>query len=210
MESDNIVTEAAAAAAVPPGAALSPNDAMENYALGDYVRATYDDDGVDYEAQIISFEDNGYCLVKFLGYGNEQLIKNDELLPSWGLAARKKQMAEAADVLSGTDINYEEDETGSEASATNKKRSNRNKKKHNGTHLNAEFFNLNAATSHSNVPFLPPPPPMPPMLNDLTEDSEDLSAMLMAWYMSGYYTGFYQGRKLAQKSEASPSKKNKK
>lgn len=190
----------------------SSNEAMDNFAVGDYVRATYDDDGVDYEAEILNFEDNGYCLVKFLGYDNEQLVKVDELLPSWGLATRKKQLIDAnAEMLSSTDENYEEDETGSQdvvyeiPGANKKKLKNKNKANNNQSH--GGFGDLNGV--HFSSSFIPPPPPMPPMLNDLTEDSEHLSAMLMSWYMSGYYTGLYQGHKMAQNAQKS-SKRNKK
>lgn len=192
-------------------AGASSTQSSNDYVEGDYVRVTYDADGIDYEAVIISFEDNGYCLVKFLGYDNEQLVKVDELLPSWGQVARKRQMSDANyELLSNTDINYEEDETGSEAAAageasiSNRKKS-KNKKKSNVKQLNGDYGNLCSL----NGPLIPPPPPMPPMLNDLTEDSEHLSAMLMAWYMSGYYTGLYHGRRLA-KNVQNASKRNKK
>lgn len=155
------------------------------FKLGDFVRATYDADGIDYEAQILSVGDNDECLIKFIGYDNEQNVYLDNLMPSWGLAERKKQISEAEELASANEMNAEASES--------------------------EFVyrpTTMGASVNNSRPMIPPPPPMPPMLNDLTEDSEHLSAMLMAWYMSGYYTGLYQGHKLA-KHNANGSAKRK-
>lgn len=159
------------------------------YKVGQYVRATYDVDGVDYEARIIEIyeHDEDSCLLQYIGYGNEQIVSLADLLPSWGRKARRLQLSQAADAAS---MDIEDDANVQDDGG----RPNRQK------FLNAARGY--AANAHSfNGPIggmLPPPPPMPPMLSELTEDSENLSAMLMAWYMSGYYTGLYQGQKLAK------------
>ncbi|XP_023309124.2 survival motor neuron protein [Lucilia cuprina] len=139
------------------------------YKVGDYVRATYED-GIDYEAKILSIDRaSGSCLLKYIGYENEQNIELENLIPSWGKKARRLQFAKAK--LESTDHVLNMDNAGSKTSKRNK----------------------------SYQKTIPPPPPMPPMLSTQNcEDSEHLSAMLMSWYMSGYYTGVYQGMQMAK------------
>lgn len=74
------------------------------YKIGDHVRATYED-GLDYEARIISVDaDSENCVVRFIGYDNEDTVDLNDLLPSWGKNVRKKQMRMAAkDLTGGTD-----------------------------------------------------------------------------------------------------------
>ncbi|XP_065363757.1 survival motor neuron protein [Calliphora vicina] len=145
----------------------------DEYKVGDYVRATYDD-GIDYEAKIVSIDRiSGTCLLKYIGYENEQTTALDNLIASWGKKSRRLQFAKAK--LDNTDHIINMDNTGSKTSKRNKS---------------------------SNLKTIPPPPPMPPMLSTTQncEDSEHLSAMLMSWYMSGYYTGVYQGMQMAKSS----------
>lgn len=68
----------------------------EDFKVGDFVRSTYED-GVDYEAEILTISENGMALIKYIGYGNEQRVKLDDLVASWGLEAREEQklLAEA-------------------------------------------------------------------------------------------------------------------
>lgn len=71
------------------------------YKIGDYVRATYED-GLDYEAKIISIDaDKETCLVRFIGYENEETVDLNDLLSSWGKNVRKKQMRNATKDLRG-------------------------------------------------------------------------------------------------------------
>ncbi|KAM7350545.1 survival motor neuron [Cochliomyia hominivorax] len=143
------------------------------YNVGDYVRATYDD-GIDYEAKIISIDkSSGTCLLKYIGYDNEQHFPLDNLIASWGKKARRLQFAKAK--LEDTEHILKMDNIGNKTSKRNKS---------------------------YNIKTIPPPPPMPPMLSATQncEDSEHLSAMLMSWYMSGYYTGVYQGIQMAKSS----------
>lgn len=145
------------------------------YKIGDSVRATYEVDGVDYEAEIIAIDvKNESCLVRFVGYENEQCVKMADLVDSWGTDEQEKQRIEAAD--------NEEDIEGTDDDPES----------------NILFQRQNISTGSANLP-IPPMPPIPPMLADsLQQESEEFSAMLMAWYMSGYYTGFYQGRRFAR------------
>ena len=69
---------------------------VEDFKVGAFVRSTYED-GVDYEAEILSIDENGTALIKFIGYGNEERVKLEDLIASWGLEAREEQklLAEA-------------------------------------------------------------------------------------------------------------------
>ncbi|XP_036319873.1 survival motor neuron protein [Rhagoletis pomonella] len=63
---------------------------------GDYVRATYEIDGCDYEAKIITVDEtNATCLVRYIGYDNEQTVNLKDLVPSWGKNARRVQIERA-------------------------------------------------------------------------------------------------------------------
>lgn len=66
------------------------------YSVGDFVRATYED-GLDYEAKIVSIDaESGNCVVRFIGYDNEETVDLNDLLASWGKNVRKSQMRKAA------------------------------------------------------------------------------------------------------------------
>lgn len=154
------------------------SDASTTHKVGDFVRATYSEDNIDYEAQIVSIdESNGTCLVKFIGYDNEQTMRLMDLVDSWGVEEQQKQEMEAA-----VDADESNGENGDDS------------------FYPREIYRNNNLLQNS-LP-TPPMPPMPPMLRDsLGEDTEHFSAMLMSWYMSGYYTGLYQGHKLAKQHQ---------
>lgn len=171
---------------------------VDDFQVGDFVRATYDADGIDYEAEVVSIDENSDCRIKFIGYENEQIVPMTDLLPSWGVDERTKQTYEAADAAAAAAAAEDEEDEYNDT---------------NGEEPTVQHFNAFNTHQFGSLLQPPPPPPMPPMLNDMTEDSEHLSAMLMAWYMSGYYTGLYQGHKMSkQKAEhqsqrSSPKKK---
>lgn len=155
------------------------------FKVGDFVRATYREDNIDYEAQIVSIDDSeGACVVKFIGYDNEQTVRLMDLVDSWGAEEQHKQETEAA--ADADESNDDNDDS-----------------------LYPQEIYRNDNLLHNSLP-TPPMPPMPPMLKDsLGEDTEHFSAMLMSWYMSGYYTGLYQGHKLAkQQQQQQRSKKS--
>lgn len=177
------------------------SETTKTYKLGHHVRATYDVDGVDYEAKIIQVHDNGSCHIEFIGYGNEQIVAMSDLLPSWGRKARKRQIKVAAEQIVMNEDLQEPSEISSSAGG------NRIGRQHRTKTVNRVGFSPRDA-GMANIA-IPPPPPMPPMLCDSTEDAEHLSAMLMSWYMSGYYTGLYQGQKLNKAPAKPKSKRNK-
>ncbi|CAG9808931.1 unnamed protein product [Chironomus riparius] len=143
----------------------------KSFKVGDFVRSTYEDN-VDYEAEILSINENGTALIRYIGYGNEQKVKKEDLVASWGFEAREEQK-----LLAEADKPVEEDR-------------NHQEELHN--------FILNKSSGvHSKLP-IPPMPPLPPGMFNSSRDTEYMSAMLMSWYMSGYYTGLYHGRKEAK------------
>jgi survival motor neuron protein len=68
----------------------------EPFNVGDFVRCTFED-GVDYEAEILSINENGRAMIKYVGYDNEQRVNLEDLVQSWGIEAREEQklLAEA-------------------------------------------------------------------------------------------------------------------
>lgn len=180
------------------------------YKVGDYCRATYEDDGVDYEAKIMAIGKDQDALIRFIGYNNEQTVTVDDLVPSWGRKARRKQREDAAEEAAEADshrMEISDDEEKLTAKAS-KIRINY------GPSFGGAPPHGPSSSSHAAAAFgagmgasfmVPPPPPMPPMLEHEDDlESENLSAMLMSWYMSGYYTGLYHGQKMSQK-RARPS-----
>lgn len=69
----------------------------EVFKAGDFVRSTFTEDGVDYEAEILSANETGSCLIRYIGYGNEERVNMEDLVASWGPEAREEQkiLAEA-------------------------------------------------------------------------------------------------------------------
>lgn len=69
----------------------SSDSVSEEFKIGDFVRSTFADDGVDYEAEVLKVNENGTCTIRYIGYGNEERVKMEELVASWGLEAREEQ-----------------------------------------------------------------------------------------------------------------------
>uniref|UniRef100_A0A1B0FBD3 Tudor domain-containing protein n=1 Tax=Glossina morsitans morsitans TaxID=37546 RepID=A0A1B0FBD3_GLOMM len=152
------------------------------YKVGDYVRATYDADGKDYEAKILSINSKaGTCILKYIGYNNQQEVNMHHLVPSWGKSIRQLQYAQCR--IDGASNHFPKGNSG-------KKNSKKDSDK-------------------KNTITMPPPPPIPPVFitGKKNEVSDRMSAMLMSWYMSGYYTGLYQGTQMVKNS--SKAKNNK-
>lgn len=154
------------------------SDSNKGFKVGDLVRATYDVDGLDYEAEIKSIDDGaGACVVKYIGYNNEQTVRLEDLIDSWGEEERNKQHQDAAEAASDVDADADENNVDCPVGQT--------------------IFENPFAPKQSTS--FPPMPPMPPMINEMnTDEAEHFSAMLMSWYMSGYYTGLYQGHRMAK------------
>ncbi|EDW68603.1 survival motor neuron protein [Drosophila virilis] len=152
------------------------------FKVGEFVRATYTD-GLDYEATVVSIDKNaGTCVLRYVGYENEQEVLLADLLPTWGNKARREQILYAK--------RSEAEEGQQEQRAKSAKKSVAKGKQTAGA-------TRPAGPSPGLV--MPPMPLVPPMFTPAGgmdgEPEQDFVAMLTAWYMSGYYTGLYQGRK---------------
>lgn len=166
---------------------IDADDSDGEYKVGDIVRANYDDDGLDYEAEIVDIN-GSHCDVKFIGYNNVQTVPLKYLIDSWGEDVQNKQRADAK--------SPEDAENCTERPA---ERPARNVQCSKGGNVRAP--------NPGRLP-LPPMPPKLPMLHGMTPaESDHFSAMMMSWYMSGYYTGIYQGFRMAQ-DEPDHNKKN--
>lgn len=65
------------------------------YSVGDNCRCLYSEDGKIYEASVISVNKIGSCVVRYVGYENEEEVDTSILRPSCGQAARDEQEREA-------------------------------------------------------------------------------------------------------------------
>uniref|UniRef100_A0A1A9UCP0 Tudor domain-containing protein n=1 Tax=Glossina austeni TaxID=7395 RepID=A0A1A9UCP0_GLOAU len=173
------------------GASKSPSALEEvkhnfseiKYKVGDYARATYDVDGKDYEAKILSINSKaGTCILKYIGYNNQQEVNIYDLVPSWGKNIRHLQYTKCK-IDEGASNHFPK---GNSVKKNSKKDSDK-----------------------KNTITMPPPPPIPPVFINGKKNvvSEHLSAMIMSWYMSGYYTGLYQRKQMVKNS--SKTKNNK-
>ena len=81
-----------------------PNDmaqeAGKQFEVGDFVVATFTQDNLEYEGELVTSETDPdtefqYGVVRFLGYNNEETKWLDDLKPSNGEEARKRQIHEA-------------------------------------------------------------------------------------------------------------------
>ncbi|XP_016980708.1 survival motor neuron protein [Drosophila rhopaloa] len=160
------------------GGATSPEPL--SFKVGDYARATYVD-GLDYEGALVSInEGKGTCVIRYLGYENEQEVLLLDLLPSWGKRVRREQFL-VAKKEDGEQPNRSKTSAVAGTSCHSKKTSGKGR--------------------ISGGLVMPPMPPVPPMIAGQGDSGEqDFVAMLTAWYMSGYYTGLYQGKKEANTS----------
>lgn len=171
------------------------------YKVGDFVRAIYRDDGIEYEAVVVSTSGGpGKYLVKFVGYENEQYVSTSELKDSLGGEARMEQIEASLASPTANDDESVASETPEAHSSTSTKKSEPPEP------IPGPLYSL------LNAGFMPPmsfqPPPLPPFANDNSEEGKHLAAMLMAWYTSGYYTGLYDAHRNSQKrkDEVKPSK----
>ncbi|WAR00621.1 SMN-like protein [Mya arenaria] len=186
--------------------------------IGSLCRARYTEDGCNYDAEIISIDnDAGTCVVRYLNYGNEEEQELAKLAP---LKTKTQKLLQQR---------LDQSETDSGVDGRSEKSSSRQPPSHTGS-MNppqAPFTPPWGApplthTGPSQMGFMPPmfsggsgfggpwsasqtapmmPPPPPPPLADMEEtENEALASMLMSWYMSGYHTGYYQGLQQGKKS----------
>lgn len=181
-----------------------------SWAVGDLCQALYTEDNQVYKARIVSIDsESRTCMVRYLGYGNEEEQSLEDLIPNWI-------------VCSSVSCSETESETSQQSAP-----SMRNKRKTQSSsgawswpgfptferagmpppppppqlpffpgHPCAGTFPMPPGPmgGSTSLPFPVIPPPPPPMPSDnASNENEALCSMLLAWYMSGYHTGYYQG-----------------
>ncbi|XP_059620964.1 survival motor neuron protein [Phlebotomus argentipes] len=172
--------------------------------VGDFVRAVYREDGLEYEAVVVSSSGGtGKFLIKFIGYENEQFVAASELKESLGGDARMEQIE--ASLASPTV--QEDEEDSSVVSEEPEAQSSSSTRQTDAPPVAAQLSSLLNGGS-----FVPPmtlqPPPLPPFANDSSAEGKHLAAMLMAWYTSGYYTGLYDAHRMAEKRKETKKSKS--
>ncbi|XP_022649319.1 survival motor neuron protein-like [Varroa jacobsoni] len=189
---------------------------------GEYCRSQYSEDGVWYEAKILSICGD-LCTVQYLGYLNEEEKSLDSLRKSRGDTSRQLQISEAngfEDVVkeAATDRNRSRYPFSKPSALGNKAKDNvipstsglkdrlisSDEKEAQPATSSLQYRSLKdneherrkrGAFLHESGPgiaFPPPPPPFPPHVDGICSSDEALAAMLMSWYISGYHTGYYQ------------------
>jgi survival motor neuron protein len=184
------------------------SNAPKKWKVGQHCRCVFSEDGLEYEAQIIKIVD-GSGLVRYTGYGNEELQELANLKASLGNKAREAQTREALEAQAVVDDQASSHVLQEQAASVP--------------------FQVSVATNSS---MAPPPPPQPPhvplmahpkpresstrkrtpsatphsmgtppppsflaMAGPPPQEDEALASMLMSWYMSGYHTGYYRALK---------------
>jgi len=162
-----------------------------NWTKGQYCRTVYNEDGVEYEAQIVSINPHlETCFVKYIGYDNEEEKAFKDLKPSLGKKSRKLQ----TQMIEKQNLYNSNSDTDNDINNFSNKMTN---------HFNARIEPSNdswcmpsnsSTDAKSSQPIVPPPLPFSHS-SRIPEDDESLASMLMSWYMSGYHTGYYMGLK---------------
>lgn len=166
---------------------LINNNSNNDWHLGQYCRTVYNEDGIQYESQIISINpQNNSCVVKYIGYGNEEEKSFNELKPSLGKRARELQ----SQLFDKQDINNSNSDTDQDVNCFTHKL---NDSKQNKSSSTSSWF-MPSSSNSASQPIVPPPLPFCAE-SSMPNDDESLASMLMSWYMSGYHTGYYRALK---------------
>jgi len=171
---------------------------QRKWCVGSPCRAIYSEDGKLYEAVIIQiFENTGTCIVKFIGYDNEEKVELSSLLESEGLQSQTAQRKEAATAeQTSSSMEFEESQKINGFQDPRMDYESSEAKSLKNMYVPGLSFN-------SDIGAIPPAPPLPPQLMArLPEnDADALSSMLMSWYISGFHTGYYHGLKQARNNQ---------
>ncbi|KAK8760900.1 hypothetical protein V5799_027833 [Amblyomma americanum] len=154
---------------------------------GDYCIAIFSGDCLPYEAKIKCIRGK-YCIVHYIGYGNEERVLLSDLHPSEGKKARQAQQARAGSSVHTSSMN-----SGSYQYHTSIPNLPDEPPCSRADSLQLPFPD----STHSTLSM----PPLPSLFLENSKESDALSSMLMAWYMSGYHTGYYQALQQSQQVE---------
>ena len=162
----------------------------KKWKVGDYCQAIYEEDNNLYEAEILKIIENKHCIIKYLGYLNEENKRLDELKESAGEVNRKNQeLKYLEETLSdNSSLNDDADEINDFLSNQHQQTSK----------------SSNKSTTKSIAAVLVPPPPfnLASSSNRIDDENELFASTLMSWYMSGYHTGYYQAIQDLKKSKS--------
>ncbi|XP_054288085.1 survival motor neuron protein-like [Macrosteles quadrilineatus] len=181
----------------------------KKWAVGSSCRAVYSTDGQQYEAVVVKIVDNHWCVVRYVGYDNEEEVLIETLIPSKGKKAVQEQIDDSQYVLEEGECSVTEE---SEHEDIYQKKSQHERIKQEmpssmediSKFIDEEdkifqktklkFPTRPPMTFH--VPFPPQPPSLARgasmMKSSSMKRQEELNSMLMSWYMCGYYTGLYE------------------
>ncbi|KAK4328909.1 hypothetical protein Pmani_000717 [Petrolisthes manimaculis] len=171
-----------------------------DWQVGDFCRTRYTEDELWYEACITSLPP-GFspprCWVRFLGYNNKQEMALEGLRKSDGEEARRRQIQEAEEVASESEVGSSVAESDRQSDTDGERTSKRHRPPSHHNNLPSmpppPFPGASPFTAPGDLPVLPPPPALTQDPNSDPQTSQALHTMLMSWYMTGYHTGYYQG-----------------
>lgn len=195
---------------------------VKKWKVGDYCQAVYAEDGQLYEATIVSIT-NDNCLVKYIGYLNEETHKLVDLKESDGEDSRTNQIKRCQEErmvhLDKEEDNLEELDNLTDAfdqltylyhlnksdnlMNNSKQQANVDSVKPCATSssLHSRLVSHLQSNQNANQILIPPPPAnLPNLVN--SNENELLTTTLISWYMSGYHTGYYQATRDLQKNSA--------
>ncbi|XP_070000603.1 survival motor neuron protein isoform X1 [Penaeus vannamei] len=176
------------------------NKKRTEWHTGDPCRARYSEDNFIYEATIIGMNTKqGTCVVRYVGYNNEEEVPLNKLQKSRGVSVRKQQEedadvdnSEASSSVAESDI-----QTDTDCERSSKRQKPRHRQYSHSDMMPPPKLPTSGPSfvPPPHLPHLPPPPALAMDLHSNPSTSEALHTMLMSWYMAGYHTGYYQGLK---------------
>ncbi|KAJ8718328.1 hypothetical protein PYW08_002565 [Mythimna loreyi] len=185
-------------------------------------RLVFCEDGLEYEAVISKLIDNEECIVRYLGYENQELVPLEALMPSQGKEARTRQIMEAkAEQVQDRSLSPNTDDRGcsdrmpspdsnrmdfsrptemSDRTSQKKKKSSK-KKKNQARNMNINGFelpelppmpNLSMLTTQLGSAEMPMPPP-PMAFAPSVERTDSEEQAISSMLLSWYMSGYYTG-----------------
>ncbi|PVD20256.1 hypothetical protein C0Q70_20753 [Pomacea canaliculata] len=136
---------------------------VNGWAVGDYCQAVYTQDGEVYEARIISINaEHRTCVVRYLGYGNEEEQSLEDLIPSSSSGSKKhRPKHHENNTVSASETDSMDTSRHSACSNRGTKSGKQDSASHKSAHTSSNVWNW-PGFSHLGSSNLPPAPPMFP------------------------------------------------
>ncbi|KAK2706888.1 survival motor neuron protein 1-like [Artemia franciscana] len=192
----------------------------KKWRVNDHCTALYSEDGLLYEAEISYIDEvAGTCIVKFVGYENEEEVSLKSLMRSGGTRARDRQLKDSEEEKRALAV-AEDDESDSSSMQTEpterpstptaSSRAERSRQQE-PAFMEANGNSASFQEYYHQVSGQVPPPLPPPLALLNTEglagdEADAMSAMVMSWYMAGYHTGYYVSLRRSR-NQAEPKEK---